>query len=173
MGIGSIEAKGVTSQADYEAVNAALGKAIASVPKSQVMDVYNALAKVVPGAVPNMMFNMVNPLDANPQRRLSTPSRTPCRRFSAEWVEWRGRSCIAACVACILRGCGFRSMYSLGAVLAVSRDSMPITLTAVFSYAVRCASLLAGRSCLPIGAALGQRVGRFLGWTAGPQWESR
>merc|ERR1712157_460009 len=59
--IGSIDAKGVTSQADYEAVNAALGKAIASVPKSQVMDVYNALAKVVPGAVPNM----VNPLDAN------------------------------------------------------------------------------------------------------------
>merc|ERR1712107_577544 len=38
--IGSIDAKGVTSQADYEAVNAALGKAIASVPKSQVMDVY-------------------------------------------------------------------------------------------------------------------------------------
>merc|ERR1712061_260632 len=63
--IGSIDAKGVTSQADYEAVNAALGKAIASVPKSQVMDVYNAFAKVVPGAVPNMMFNMVNPLDAN------------------------------------------------------------------------------------------------------------
>merc|ERR1712107_120097 len=63
--IGSIDAKGVTSQADYAAVNAALGKAIASVPKSQVMDVYNAFAKVVPGAVPNMMFNMVNPLDAN------------------------------------------------------------------------------------------------------------
>merc|ERR1719159_687233 len=50
---------------DDEGVNAALGKAIASVPKSQVMDVYNAFAKVVPGAVPNMMFNMVNPLDAN------------------------------------------------------------------------------------------------------------
>merc|ERR1712151_450660 len=50
--IGSIDAKGVTSQADYEAVNAALGKAIASVPKSQVMDVYNAFAKVVPVAEP-------------------------------------------------------------------------------------------------------------------------
>merc|ERR1712217_223702 len=63
--IGSIDAQGVTSQADYAAVNAALAKTIASVPKSQVMDVYNAWAKVVPGAVPNMMFNMVNPLDAN------------------------------------------------------------------------------------------------------------
>merc|ERR1712048_973185 len=63
--IGSIDAQGVTSQADYAAVNAALAKAIASVPKNQVMDVYNAFAKIVPGQVPNMMFNMVNPLDAN------------------------------------------------------------------------------------------------------------
>merc|ERR1712217_437042 len=63
--IASVDAKGVTSQADYAAVNEALAKTIASVPKSQVMDVYNAWAKVVPGAVPNMMFNMVNPLDAN------------------------------------------------------------------------------------------------------------
>merc|ERR1712066_501774 len=63
--IGSIDAKGVTSAADYEAVNAALGKVIASVPKGQVMDVYNAFAKIVPGQVPNMLFNSVNPLDAN------------------------------------------------------------------------------------------------------------
>merc|ERR1712176_296177 len=63
--IGSIDAKGVTSAADYAAVNAALGKVIASVPTGQVMDVYNAFAKIVPGQVPNMMFNMVNPLDAN------------------------------------------------------------------------------------------------------------
>jgi len=63
--IGSIDAKGVTSAADYAAVNTALAKAIASVPSSQVMDVYNAFAKAVPGAVPNMMFSMVNPLDAN------------------------------------------------------------------------------------------------------------
>merc|ERR1712012_527494 len=63
--IGSIDAKGVTSAADHAAVNAALAKAIASVPQSQTMDVYNAFAKAVPGAVPNMMFSMVNPLDAN------------------------------------------------------------------------------------------------------------
>merc|ERR1712146_507483 len=109
-----------------------LGKAIASVPKSQVMDVYNAFAKVVPGAVPNMMFNMVNPLDANAAAKAFYTFKAPCRRFSAERVEWRSRSCNAACAACILRGCGFRSMYSFGAVLAVSRDSMPITLTACF-----------------------------------------
>merc|ERR1712093_360718 len=37
--IGSIDGKGVTSAADYEAVTAALGKVIASVPQSKVMDV--------------------------------------------------------------------------------------------------------------------------------------
>merc|ERR1712190_469171 len=63
--IGSIDDKGVTSAADYAAVNAALGKVIASVPTGQVMDVYNAFAKIVPGQVPNMLFNSVNPLDAN------------------------------------------------------------------------------------------------------------
>merc|ERR1719206_1437090 len=42
--IGSINGKGVTSAADFEAVNAALGKAVASVPTSKVMDVYNAFA---------------------------------------------------------------------------------------------------------------------------------
>merc|ERR1712072_1209718 len=56
--IGSIDAKGVTSAADFQAVTAALGKAIASVPQSTVMDVYNAFAKVVPGDVPNKLFSM-------------------------------------------------------------------------------------------------------------------
>merc|ERR1712232_601652 len=63
--IGSIDAKGVTSAADFEAVTAALGRVFASVPTSKVMDVYNAFAKVVPGPVPNKLFSMVNPLDAN------------------------------------------------------------------------------------------------------------
>merc|ERR1712242_433782 len=44
--IGSIDASGVTSAADYEAVNAAIGRVVASVPTSKVMDVYNAFAKV-------------------------------------------------------------------------------------------------------------------------------
>jgi len=62
--IGSIDAKGVTSAADYEAVNAALGKAIASVPQSQVMDVYNAFAKSLPPVVGNYNFASVNGADA-------------------------------------------------------------------------------------------------------------
>merc|ERR1711939_765124 len=45
--LGSVDAKGVTSAADYEAVNAALGKAIASVPTYQVMDVYDSVGKLV------------------------------------------------------------------------------------------------------------------------------
>jgi hypothetical protein len=63
--IGSIDAKGVTSAADYEAVNAALGRVIASVPTSKVMDVYNAFAGITNPAVPNKMFSMVDPLHAN------------------------------------------------------------------------------------------------------------
>merc|ERR1719298_277157 len=55
--IGSVDSKGVTSAADYEAVNAAIGKLIASVPQSQVMDVYNAFAKILNPAVPNYNFN--------------------------------------------------------------------------------------------------------------------
>jgi hypothetical protein len=62
--IGSIDAKGVTSAADYAAVNAALGKVIASVPQSQVMDVYNAFAKSLPPIVGNKLFSTVNGADA-------------------------------------------------------------------------------------------------------------
>merc|ERR1719284_1995117 len=57
--IGSIDAQGVTSAADYEAVNAALGRVIASVPKNTVMDVYNAFAGLVPPTVPTNMFQSV------------------------------------------------------------------------------------------------------------------
>merc|ERR1711933_532541 len=62
--IGSVDGKGVTSAAGYEAVNAALGRAIASVPTSKVMDVYNAFAGLVNPAVPNKLFSSVNPLEA-------------------------------------------------------------------------------------------------------------
>jgi len=62
--IGTIDGKGVTSAADFEAVNAALGKAVASVPTSKVMDVYNAFAGLVAPSVPNQLFSTVNPLDA-------------------------------------------------------------------------------------------------------------
>jgi len=63
--IGSIDANGVTSAADFEAVNAALGRTIASVPASKVMDVYNAFSGVVGSQVPNKLFSTVDPLAAN------------------------------------------------------------------------------------------------------------
>merc|ERR1712151_422292 len=63
--IGSIDANGVTSAADYEAVNAALGRVIASVPTSKVMDVYNAWAGIISPSVPNKLFSMADPLEAN------------------------------------------------------------------------------------------------------------
>jgi len=63
--IGSVDAKGVTSAADYAGINAALGKLIASVPSSDVMDVYNAFAKIVNPVVPSKLFSMLpKPLEA-------------------------------------------------------------------------------------------------------------
>merc|ERR1712190_50125 len=63
--IDGMDAKGVLSQADFEAINTGLGKAIASVPTSTVMDVYNAMAKLVGSSpVPNYLFSKVNPQDA-------------------------------------------------------------------------------------------------------------
>merc|ERR1712151_1407514 len=63
--IDGMDAKGVLSQADFEAINAGLGKAVASVPTSQVMDVYNSMAKVIGNSpVPNYLYSTVNPNDA-------------------------------------------------------------------------------------------------------------
>merc|ERR1712207_114481 len=53
--IGSVDANGVTSAADYEAVNAALGRVIASVPKDKVMAVFNSFAGLVNPTVPNKL----------------------------------------------------------------------------------------------------------------------
>ena len=48
----------MTTAANYEAVNAALGRLLASV------DRYNSMAKIVDPSVTNNMFSKVNPLDA-------------------------------------------------------------------------------------------------------------
>merc|ERR1712151_512123 len=61
--IGSVDA-GVTTQADFAAITAGLGKAIASVPASKVMDVYNAFGKAVSADVPNYLIRTVNAGDA-------------------------------------------------------------------------------------------------------------
>jgi len=63
--IEGMDAKGVLSQSDFEAINAGLGKAIASVPTSKVMDVYNAMGGVIGSSpVPNYLYSSVNPQDA-------------------------------------------------------------------------------------------------------------
>jgi len=63
--IEGVDAKGVLSEADFAAINAGLGKAIASVPTSKVMDVYNSMAKVIGDSpVPNYLYSQVNPNDA-------------------------------------------------------------------------------------------------------------
>jgi hypothetical protein len=63
--IEGMDSKGVLTQGDYSAINAGLGKAIASVPTSKVMDVYNAVAKLIGNSpVPNKLFSTVGPNDA-------------------------------------------------------------------------------------------------------------
>merc|ERR1719408_911861 len=49
---------------DFEAINAALGRAIASVPESKVMDVYNSFSGLVSGDVPSYLMSTVKEADA-------------------------------------------------------------------------------------------------------------
>merc|ERR1712170_108862 len=63
--IGSVDAKGVTSLSDYEAINAALGHMIASVPTSKTMDVYNAFSGIVGKDVPTYLMSTVKADDAS------------------------------------------------------------------------------------------------------------
>merc|ERR1712118_449987 len=63
--IGSISGpNGVTSKADWEGVNAALGRVIASVPESTVMDVYNSVSSITDSGVPAYLKSTVNGADA-------------------------------------------------------------------------------------------------------------
>jgi len=63
--IHSVDAMGVTSKSDYTAVNAALGRLIASVPKALVMDVYNAFDALTPSKdISQYMMSKVNSNDA-------------------------------------------------------------------------------------------------------------
>merc|ERR1712217_731481 len=63
--IDGVDEKGVLSQTDFEAINAGLGKAIASVPTSKVMDVYSAMAGVLGDSpVPTYLYSQVKPEDA-------------------------------------------------------------------------------------------------------------
>jgi hypothetical protein len=63
--IQNMDAKGVLTQADFEAINTGLGKAIASAGTAATMDVYNEMAKLAGSSpVPNYLFSKVNPQDA-------------------------------------------------------------------------------------------------------------
>merc|ERR1712003_565264 len=63
--IGAVtEASPTLSKADFEAVNAAIGRMIASVPESQTMGVYDAVAALVPAEVPNYLMSTVKEADA-------------------------------------------------------------------------------------------------------------
>merc|ERR1719163_91602 len=67
--VGSVSGKGVCSQADYEKVLATLGKAIASVPESTVLDTFNGYKAIIntPGEFPSIfkyLMSTVNPADA-------------------------------------------------------------------------------------------------------------
>merc|ERR1719343_634406 len=55
---------GVTSKEDFEKINAAIGRMIASVPEDKVMAVYNAFSKVVSPEVPKYLMSTVKEEDA-------------------------------------------------------------------------------------------------------------
>ena len=54
----------MTSRADWDAVNAALGRVIASVPKAKVMAVYDSVKAITDPGVPAYMKSLVNGPDA-------------------------------------------------------------------------------------------------------------
>merc|ERR1712113_550849 len=63
--IGSVGgSNGVTSRADWDAVNAALGRVFASVPESTVMDVYNSVSSITDSGVPAYLKSTVKGADA-------------------------------------------------------------------------------------------------------------
>ena len=63
--IGSISGpNGVTSRADWDAVNAAIGRVVASVPKAKVMAVYDSVTAITDPGVPAYMKSLVNGPDA-------------------------------------------------------------------------------------------------------------
>jgi len=56
----SIDKNGVTSAADYAAINSGIGKLIASVPKAQVLDVFNSFKDLAGPVVPGNLYTTVN-----------------------------------------------------------------------------------------------------------------
>merc|ERR1719198_2579501 len=62
--ITGLPSNGVCSEAELTAINAAIGRMIASVPESKTMDVYNAVKALVDPKVPEYLMSKVNEADA-------------------------------------------------------------------------------------------------------------
>merc|ERR1712151_496088 len=62
--ISGLPANGVCSESQLTAINAALGRMIASVPESTTMDVYNSVSKLVDPKVPAYLMSTVKEADA-------------------------------------------------------------------------------------------------------------
>eukprot|EP00438_Fugacium_kawagutii_P011089 Skav208625 [mRNA] locus=scaffold248:661858:662488:- [translate_table: standard] len=79
--IGSISGpNGVTSRADWDAVNAALGRVVASVPKAKVMAVYDSVKDITDPKVPAYMKSLVNGPDAEKAYQGEAAARQDCPR---------------------------------------------------------------------------------------------
>merc|ERR1712007_201619 len=59
-----LPASGVCSEAQLTAINAAIGRMIASVPESKTMDVYNSVSALVDSKVPAYLMSTVKEGDA-------------------------------------------------------------------------------------------------------------
>merc|ERR1712066_791349 len=62
--IQGLPANGVCSEAQLTAINAAIGRMIASVPESKTMDVYNSVSALVDPGVPAYLMSTVKEADA-------------------------------------------------------------------------------------------------------------
>merc|ERR1711992_184515 len=62
--ISGLPANGVCSESQLTAINAAIGRLIASVPESTTMDVYNSVSKLVDPKVPAYLMSTVKEGDA-------------------------------------------------------------------------------------------------------------
>merc|ERR1712187_903239 len=59
-----LPSNGVCTEAQLTAINAAIGRMIASVPESMTMDVYNSVSKLVDPKVPAYLMSTVKEADA-------------------------------------------------------------------------------------------------------------
>merc|ERR1712061_688379 len=62
--IGGLPANGLCSEAKLTAINAAIGRMIASVPESKTMDVYTSVSALVDSQVPAYLMSTVKEADA-------------------------------------------------------------------------------------------------------------